>query len=198
MKKWQQGPDKPPEIFDEHNEPTEPLPPLPMQAFVDSNTLPDAPTEPFVQPPLVLSNPLYHPASASIPAMPVDAQAELPPLSYPMLPDLPNERQEAPSLTTKGPKRSMTPQIVGLCFVAVQLLLLIRFVLKMINFSADTTWVGVIYAISNLFVFPFDLLMQSIKLPITINVEFYTLLAILIYGFLSRLLVKLLKALRKS
>ncbi len=177
-------------MMDEHSEPTEPLPPLPASAFADEATTPHEPTLPLPPPPLVLPKP-----PLSYPTLPpAPAQADGLPSVYPYLPERPGQRPATPSSASKGQKRSVIPHLVGLCFVAVQLLLLVRFVLKIIALSADTTWVGLIYLISNLFIWPFTWLFQSIQLPITINIEFYTLLAILVYGLISRLLVKLLKA----
>ena len=90
------------------------------------------------------------------------------------------------------------PILVGMFFVAVQLLLLVRFVLKLFVISEDTTCVAIIYTISSLFVLPFSLLSQNVALPIPTSIELFTLLAILIYGLLSRILVHLLKAVLHS
>jgi len=85
-------------------------------------------------------------------------------------------------------------------FIAVQLLLLARFVLKLIRWPGSTVWAGAIYSVSNVFVLPFHLLLQNVALPaIFLNtIEIYTLLAILTYWLLSRILVRLLKAILYS
>jgi hypothetical protein len=83
-------------------------------------------------------------------------------------------------------------------FVAVQFLLLISFVARLFNLASE--WLQVIYAISTLLLLPFRLLFEHVTLPLssTLGVEMYTLLAILVYGLLSRLLVHLLKLLLHS
>src|SRR6266568_2119245 len=92
------------------------------------------------------------------------------------------------------------PIFVGMFFIAVQLLLLARFVLKLIRWPGSTAWAGTIYSVSNVFVLPFHLLLQNVALPaIFLNtIEIYTLLAILTYWLLSRILVRLLKAILYS
>ena len=89
---------------------------------------------------------------------------------------------------------SALPALVGLFFVMVQLLLLLRFVLRLLNFSGNALWTAIIYAISGIFVLPFRLLLENINFPIPNTLEIYTLIAILVYGLLSRLIVRLLKA----
>ena len=96
------------------------------------------------------------------------------------------------------PRRSSFPALVGFFLVIVQLLLLVRFVLKFVGAPADTLWVSTIYTISGVFVLPLRLLFELVVLPIHPDVELYTLLAILVYGLLSRILVRFLKALLHS
>ena len=100
------------------------------------------------------------------------------------------------------PRPSSLPVIVAIVFVAVQLLLLIRFVLQLFISPGNTLWVNLIYALSSIFILPFRLLLQSIALPIPLGTELLNplaiLLAILIYGLFSRLLVRFLKALLNS
>lgn len=125
---------------------------------------------------------------------------------------LPNERKEqsarqtvlAPSTGAgkrdrfPGIRHSPIPGLVGTFFVVIQLLLLARFGLKVIGMSADKFWVGDIYELSYIFIWPFRMLLQWIVARIPISTEVYTLLAILLYGFLSRVLVRFLKALLNS
>lgn len=87
---------------------------------------------------------------------------------------------------------------MGVFFVGIQLLLLVRFVLKLIGLSTSMTWGGVVDVICGVFVLPFRLLLQNIAVPISTAFEMYTLLAILAYGLLSRLLVRFLRALLGS
>ena len=93
-------------------------------------------------------------------------------------------------------RRNPLPIFVGMFFIAVQLLLLARFVLKLIRWPGSTTWAGLIYSVSNVFVLPFRLLLQNIAFPAIFlsTIEIYTLLGILVYWLLSRILVHLLKA----
>ncbi len=100
--------------------------------------------------------------------------------------------------TTARTRRSSLPVLVGLFFVLVQLLLLARFILILLGFSADTEWVGIIYTFSSLFALPFRILQQHFTPPLPAfpgSIELFTLLAILAYGLFSRILVRLLKAL---
>src|SRR5207248_8644674 len=87
------------------------------------------------------------------------------------------------------------PLFVGMFFVAVQFLLLISFIARINSLASYQQWLGIIYGISSIFLLPFRLLFEHVTLPfsLTIGVEVYTLLAILVYGLLSRLLVRLLK-----
>ncbi len=105
-----------------------------------------------------------------------------------------SDRGNATAPTSRA-RRSSLPLLVGIFFVLVQLLLLTRFVLVLLAFPASTTWVGTIYTFSSIFVLPFRLLLQSFAPALPSSVELYTLLAILIYGLLSRILVRFLKAL---
>jgi hypothetical protein len=93
---------------------------------------------------------------------------------------------------------SFIPVLVGLFFVLVQLLLLARFVVILLRLPVSTSWVGIVYEFSGIFVFPFHMLQQNFTPPLPAfpgSIEIFTLLAILIYGLLSRILVRLLKAL---
>jgi hypothetical protein len=82
----------------------------------------------------------------------------------------------------------------------VQLLLMVRFVLKLISWPASTSWVRTVYGVSDIFAWPFQLLWKNLTLPIPIPaaLELYTLLAIVAYWLLSRILVHLLKAILHS
>lgn len=164
--------------FDEHNAPTEPLggfhPPS-NPADIAHETVP-APV-PLERPFPALD---YAPASSYPYARPPATPA------YPVLPPKPVPQARA--------KPSAFPVFVGAFFVAVQLLLLVRFVLKFIGLQGNVTWVAIVYAVSNIFVLPFSLILQSIPLPIPASLELFTLIAILFYGLFSRILVRILKA----
>ena len=162
--------------FKDHNATTEPLggfhPPS-NPADIAHETVPaPVPLErPFPALDYAPVNPYPYP-----PATPV----------YPVLP--PKHVQQARA------KPSAFPVFVGAFFVAVQLLLLVRFVLKFIGLQGNVTWVAIIYDVSNIFVLPFRLILQSIPLPFSASLELFTLIAILFYGLFSRILVRILKA----
>lgn len=196
--------------IDEHDQPTEPslpvvLPPIsptiPYGVPTVANEyipVPQPHDRPFPYQDVAYGNPPY-----AAPATPV----------YPVLPPTPemgngrrppggaipgypigSDRGNA-SVSTSRARRSSLPLLVGIFFVLVQLLLLTRFVLILLAFPASTTWVGNIYTLSSIFVLPFRVLLQSFAPALPSSVELYTLLAILIYGLLSRILVRFLKAL---
>ncbi len=93
------------------------------------------------------------------------------------------------------------PALIGFFAVLLQLLLLVRFAVRALQLGADFPWVGIVSTISDVFISPFRMLWTEfvpIQNMIPTNVEVYTLVAILIYGVGSRLLVRLLKALLRT
>jgi hypothetical protein len=83
----------------------------------------------------------------------------------------------------------------------VQLLLIVRLGVRFLGLSPDITWAAIVTAVSEIFVLPFQLLWLQIPLLSTllpVNMEVYTLVAILAYRVLSRLLVGILKVILKS
>jgi hypothetical protein len=115
------------------------------------------------------------------------------PQSYPVLP------ARIPSRKTQH-KHNVLPAFVGVFFVAIQLLLLVRFALRLIEPTARsaTSWIGIIYILSGVWILPFRLLFQHLAFPITGNLEIYTLVAILFYGLLSRVLARFTRAILRS
>jgi hypothetical protein len=98
-------------------------------------------------------------------------------------------------------QRWFLPACVSLFFLCIQLLLIVRFGVRFLNLSPTITWATVVTGVSAVFVLPFQALWFQIPLVSTLvptNMEVYTLVAILIYGVLSRLLVGILKALLKN
>lgn len=95
--------------------------------------------------------------------------------------------------------RSFIPGLVGVLFLLVQLALLARVVCMLFSIQNTTLWLTLFFAASDLFVLPMRWLAANINLSflagtqLLILLEF--LLAALAYGILSRLLVRLLKAL---
>ena len=193
--------------IDEHDEPTEPV----RRADVSASILspveegvpsPKSSTQPFprqyVQPPLIISqDPHYHPTANT----PGGSAHQSP---NPDMPDGQRPTGGVPSKTGSPPKpgqttgRKLIPIAVGVCFVAVQMLLLLRFVLKFLQYSADSSWIGVVYEISSVFVLPFRLLLLQYSVPLFGTLEVYTLLAVLIYGVVSRIFVRGLKMVLKT
>ena len=137
---------------------------------------------------------------------------------YPVLPPIATNGKHRPAggaapISTNGPglparfksaqpHRSTIPLWVGVFLVAVQLLLLVRFVLQLIGYSSSSFWIGLMYSVSSVFVFPFRALLYSLTSSLTIGTDLLDLLAILfailMYGLLSRILVRFLKALLHS
>lgn len=136
------------------------------------------------------------------------------PPAYPVLPSAPVEGHNGrpaggvpPRIHTRKaaprqPHRSSFPAFVGLFFVAVELLLLLRLICLLFGFSSNDLWVGLVYTLSAIFVLPFRLLLENIKIPILYGTELYSdliiIFALLMYGLLSRILVRFLKALLHS
>ncbi len=150
---------------------------------------------------------------------PVDAFNRSPatPPVYPFLPLAPTEGRNGrppggapPHLHPRRPDnfvprqahRSSFPTFVGLFFVAVELLLLLRLAFLLFGISGSNIWVGLVYTISAIFVLPFRLLLENVKIPILYGTDLYynllTIFALLTYGLLSRVLVRFLKALLNS
>lgn len=203
--------------FDEHNAPTEPLrlfyPPAGSAGVADEMWMkvgPDgalpAPTpveHPFPRLNIIPASPSYqspaapvYPALPSIPASHRRKKGQLPPEdAYPNYPFYPPQPVQPAAPRARHRRHSAIPSLVGLFFVAVQLLLLLRFLLTLINIQGNADWVTIVYSISSIFVLPIRLIIsQHITLPFPIPVELYTLIAVLAYGLLSRILVSILKA----
>lgn len=183
------------EDIDEHDQPTEPMMPIVIAPFaptqVNGTTQPAQASHYPNLPPAPIKKNKQHgqrPAGGAIPS-------SLPPVSpaYPVYPVLP-----ARPVQKAQPRQSAIPPLVGVFFVAVQLLLLIRFLLKLLNISGNARWLNIVYDVSDVFVFPFRLLLQNTPLTFSLSIEVYTLLAILVYGLFSRILVRFLKALLNS
>ena len=98
-------------------------------------------------------------------------------------------------------RRRLLPACVGLFFLCVQLLLVVRLGVRFLDLSPDITWAALVTDVSETFVLPFQLLWFQIPLVSTllpVKIEVYTLVAILAYRVLSRLLVGILKVILKS
>jgi hypothetical protein len=191
---------------DEHDSPTEPLkddatvfdplPDVPMEATIPAQQQPYTPYGPsqYIQgsanqpnPGVPLGTPV--PPGAGIPqGWPIDPAAN---------------KGSTPQPASAGGGQARTgrhplPILVGLCFVYFQLLLLARFVLKITGLMADQAWVNGIYGFSEPLVQPFRALWQLVQLQLPAQIEVYTLIAVLVYGLCSRIIVRLLKLLLKA
>ncbi len=196
--------------IDEHDEPTEPIRRADVDAFVP--TIPNTilpPDEEDVPSPKTSTQPFPHQyvqQPASIQGSSQHMQPFVP--SYPVLPakpsfsgeNVPVAQPEAVNRMSqqKRARRNIVPLTVGMCFIAIQTLLLFRFLLKLLSISSDNAWVGAVYEVSNVFVLPFRVVFLQLAIPLLFTVELYTLLAILAYGIVSRILVHTLKALFKA
>ena len=100
------------------------------------------------------------------------------------------------------PRRSPVPTVLGVCFVVVQVLLLARVLLLLFNVNNIAAWVRTFYNLSSIFIWPFRLLLDHIQSLASIRPELVNyvapLVAILVYGLISRILVRFLKALLNS
>ena len=162
--------------IDEHGTPTEPLPDLSVMFFPPSDQSRPMPGGRTIQPPFVPYPDLQQP-------LPI----------YPYLPKNTKNRLTG--------WRRFFPACVGLFCLCVQILLIVRFGIRFLNLSPDVIWVDVVTSVSAIFVLPFQVCWSQIPLVgslVPTNVELYTLVAILMYGVLSRLLVGILKVLLKS
>ncbi|HEY7415854.1 MAG TPA: hypothetical protein VH593_11725 [Ktedonobacteraceae bacterium] len=186
---------------DPHDEPTEPVPDLddiptallaPPSPYI-SQKGPDAPTEVYIpgqgadQRPYPSFQQPYSPGFAG----PAQQQIQGPW-------GQPGGGQNGPVTDQAGKQRQGTllrafPILVGLCFISIQFLLLFRFVLKLLDVMTNQGLVGTIYGVSDLFVLPFALFWQQIPLKLPAQIEVYTLVAIIGYGIISRIVVRSLK-----
>jgi hypothetical protein len=163
--------------IDEHNMPTEPLPDISVYPYVQK------------------------------PSSDVDRYPYYPSLSNTPLGtnygEWPNAAGWGPGNTRNQPtrRRRFFPACVGLFFLCVQLLLVVRFGVRFLSLSPAIAWVGVVTDVSEIFVVPFRELWSQMPLVgnlVPATIELYTLIAILLYGVLSRLLVGILKVMLKS
>lgn len=207
--------------MDEHDSPTEPMSQVILSPF--SSTIPYSngvnravpgdgavPTPAAYEQPFPQQDPLDYPQPGTFYQRP-EAQV------YPVLPPISTTKNGRPAggaapiyngpvlptpFKPAQPHRSTIPLWVGVFLVCVQLLLLIRFVLQLISYSTSPLWVSLIYSVSSLFIFPFRALLYSLTSSLTIGTDLLDLLAILfailMYGLLSRILVRFLKALLHS
>src|SRR5579864_2819482 len=189
---------------DDYDSPTEPMMPIiiaphsPLPSSPDSS-MPAGPTMPLQ------------------PASPIRSAPETP-LVYPLLPPFAGEvsgngrppcgaAHTGNGLATRPvapaqPGRSPVPIIVGYCFVFIQVVLLLRVLLLLFSVSNSVVWAKVLYTMGSVFAYPVRLPLDHIQPVTQLGPEVINylapLLAILIYGLVSRILVRFLKALLNS
>src|SRR5437899_7000225 len=156
------------EEMDEHDAPTDPMMPvfLPPSSATHADEMIPAPKPherpfPYQHVPLATptNSPYNQPQPSVYPVLPPapasNKGGKLPPgaaaSTYPVLPDWP---AQTTSPQTQS-RRSSLPVFVGMLFVAVQFLLLVRFVLKLLALPGNTTWISLIYTVIDVFVLPF-------------------------------------------
>jgi hypothetical protein len=102
----------------------------------------------------------------------------------------------------RQPGNSSFPIVVGMFFVTVELFLLLRLVFVLVGLTDTNGWVGLVNTISTVFLLPFWLLLQNVKVPLISGTELYSdlliVFALFAYGLLSRVLVRFLKAVLNS
>jgi hypothetical protein len=89
----------------------------------------------------------------------------------------------------------LIPFGVGMCFVSIQILLLLRFACKLCNLATTIPWVSLVYELSEIVLLPLYALLPPLTQAIFTRIEPYTILAIVLYGLCSRMIVHLLKVL---
>lgn len=94
------------------------------------------------------------------------------------------------------------PNVVGIILVSVQVLLLLRVVLFLFGVDGSSVWVGWLFAITSIFAKPMRLVLDHIQALQVLGQDSINylapLLTILLFGLLSRLLVRFLKTLLQS
>lgn len=122
--------------------------------------------------------------------------------AYPVLPPAPEQsaQQAQPGAlgVSRKPRRSRLPGLIVLLCVLIQAILLARVVCMLLNISADSLWLNLLFSAGDLFTWPTRWLVAHINVSVLagtqllIYLEF--LLTILGYGILSRLLARLFRA----
>lgn len=113
-----------------------------------------------------------------------------------VLPGIPPRVPDKPA--PRKPHRSSLPVFVGFFFVVVEIVLLLRLLFLLSGTSSSNVWVGLVNTLSGIFVLPFRMLLENVKIPLLYGSELYNYLlimfALLMYVILSRILVRFLQA----
>jgi hypothetical protein len=186
--------------IDEYSMPTEPLPDFPAMFFPPSDY--SGPGEGRIHAPFTP----YQDPQRPLPVYPYIQNPSPDVDRYPSLSATPPSTNygvsHAENIRTHLTRRKrFIPACIGLFFFCVQSLLIVRFGVIFLNLSPTVTWVSIVSVVSAIFVLPFQVIWSQIPVVgslVPTNIEVYTLVAILIYGVLSRLLVGIIKVLLKS
>ncbi|SRR6266516_4793969 len=112
------------------------------------------------------------------------------------LPGIPPRVADKPA--PRKPHRSSFPVFVGFFFVIVEILLLLRLLFLLSGTQDSNVWVGLVNTLSGIFVLPFRMLLENVKIPLLYGSQLYNdlliVFALLMYVILSRILVRFLKA----
>jgi hypothetical protein len=196
------------EQMSDYEQPTEPMSQVILSPY--SSTIPESSIDEKDIPAPRLDERPFPKQSAN----PVDAFHRPPaPPMYPVFPHAPAENLNGrppggalPGLpprvpgkpAPRKPHRSSLPVFVGFFFVVVEILLLLRLLFFLSGTSGSNVWVGLVNTLSGIFVLPFRLLLENVKIPLLYGSELYNYLlivfALLMYVILSRILVRFLKA----
>ena len=203
------------EQMDDHDQPTEPMSRVILSPFSSPTYMAESSIDQQDVPAPQLDERPFPKQSANA-ADPLHRLPGTPPV-YPVLPPAPaasrngrpaggsppNTQPRKPAKPApRQPRRSSFPVFVGFFFVIVQLLLLLRLVFLLFGVSNNNPWIGLVYIISAVFALPFRLLLGNVKIPVIYGTELYgdliIIFALLMYGLISRILVRFLKALLHS
>ena len=184
-----------------HNQTTEPFDfgVSPYAPTVTGNRLPpDTPPIAMVRPGLSHQGPAQPPLIGAYPFLPPSVRQNGQ-AATPVEGITPSQPQVAEtSLVGSRRLRKLFPALVGLCFVAVQVLLLANFVLQAFGQWNSIFWVNVVSVISTIFIWPVQTIVPLLPSPISIPTQIVILLAILLYGMISRIVVRCLKLLLRT
>lgn len=185
------------EALDRHDLPTEPIPLLVPTLFTEN--LPGQ-VDPFDYATVPASSPYVRKVPVKPDTLPGSPAAPgIPDATY--IDQSPSEEAESGSASSMvwQARRfipfGLMPLGVGMCFVSIQILLVMRFTAKLCNLTTSLPWVRTVYALSDVVLLPLYALLPPLKQAIFTRIEPYTILAIVLYGLSSRVIVRLLKLL---
>ena len=187
------------EEIDEHNQTTEafdfgvsPYAPTVTGNRLPPDTPPIAMVRPIAPQPVSVQQPPLIGAYPFLPPSPIRQDA----MAAPAGNREPSQPQDGKTPTAGSQRlRKIFPALVGLCFVVIQLMLLASFALNVVGLWNNTLWANVLYVISDIFIWPLQTLAHQLPAPFSIPSQIMALLAILLYGMLSRVVVRCLKLL---